>query len=395
MLIKPKDVYRVESSISLDTQTIQVLMNLYQPLIGPNALITYLTLVSEAKTLRTQETHARLLTLLNLSSDEFDQAIGKLEEYMLVKTYRKEMDSKDSYVYVVNAPLSAKDFIHSSVYYARYQKVVGDKFAENTLALLLSGIVPKNDYKEITRKLKYRKTEADVQIPYTKVEPRYVFEESDEHIEFDYEKFLESTSQLIFPVELRNEENLKLIGQLATVHGLSVDAMRLLVSKATSLSTMELDQDKLRYLAQKEKPDITTAKDVYDLPPTSFLQSLQKGAPVSIPDQKILEHLSMEMGLSNPVINVLIEYILDISNNRLPSAFVNKVAGEWIRDGVTTKEEAIAETKKETFSSKTYTKKKETVPEYIDKAKKGDYKNQEKADQKTIDQVKKKIKKSS
>lgn len=62
--------------------------------------------------------------------------------------------------------------------------------------------------------------------------------------------------------------------------------------------------------------------------------------------RSILEHLAIDMHFSNEVINVMIEHILKISQNRLNRNFVDMVAAEWARDGVTTKQQALQQRKK-------------------------------------------------
>ena len=116
------------------------------------------------------------------------------------------------------------------------------------------------------------------------------------------------------------------------------------------IEDMEFDTERLKIYASKEQPEKKEVKDIYDLPPVSFLQGKQNGAQVSLTDKKILEHLSLDMHLPNVVINVMIEYILRISNNRLNPKFVDMVASEWARDGITTKEQALLETKKNVTS---------------------------------------------
>jgi replication initiation and membrane attachment protein DnaB len=106
-------------------------------------------------------------------------------------------------------------------------------------------------------------------------------------------------------------------------------------------------------IVEAPKPQEQPAADRYSLSPVSFLQSFQNGAQVTRAEKKILEHLSMDMNFSNEVINVMIEYILKISSNRLNSKFVDAVASEWARDGISTKEQALRETKKKAVSGGT------------------------------------------
>ena len=390
MEIKPRDAYRCEYLQGFDINALQVLMTLYQPLITKDGVLVYLTLLAEAKNLHALESHARLLTLLNLSSYEFDQACAKLEEYMLLKVYVKESDSRNNYVYSLKSPLSAQDFVNSKVYMDRYVKVVGQKQSDITISNLLNNSVSTNDYKDITRLVKHKANLKQVNdVEYTKVQPRYSVSLDDETIDFDYEKFISTTTPLVFPVELRTQENLYIIGKLATIHGLSVDKMRIIVGKCVNLSSMELDDEKLKVMCEKAEPDVTGKKDVYDVSPVSFLQSKQNGAPVAMADKRILEDLGMKMKFPNSVINVLIEYILEVSNNRLNPQFVQKVAAEWARDGVKTKEDAIKETKKQVSNSKSSKKANIKAPDYIKDQKKGVYKEEKKASKETIEEIKK------
>ena len=329
-----------------------------------------------------------------MDPNSFDRAIAKLEEYMLVRSYYKAGETRDTYLFILHKPLSAKDFMASSVYLSRFRNAVGQKNSELILSNLLAGTVNTSEFEDITRKIRHRKEEYDNSVSYVQIQPKYNFSNEDDSIEFDYEKFISTTSSLVFPVELRTKDNMNLIGKLATVHGLSVDRMRILVSKCVDLETIEFDTEKLMVLAKKAEPDVTKAKDPYDLPPVSFLQSKQKGAEVSLADKKILEKLSMDMHFSNPVINVLIEHILKISDNRLNPQFVYKIAGEWARDGVSSKEDAINETKKEITTSKyTKPKKKVELPDYIEAQKEGKFNEGKKLTKEEADKLKAKVKK--
>ncbi|MBP3891059.1 MAG: DnaD domain protein [Solobacterium sp.] len=368
MELKPKDDYRIEGSSFLSDEKLTALFSLYMPLVGMQAVSLYLTLYTEGLNQKTQESHQRLLTILNLGIDDFERARIRLEEYQLLHVYCEELDNKNRYIYSLLPPLTVDSFFASKELYQQWQQILGQKNAELTLSKLRGNEVSKSGYHDVTRRVKhFKKRDYDTSVVYQKIEPRVQFVDEDTDINFDYERFFATTSTLVFPAELRTPENLKLIGKLATVYGLSVDRMRVLVSRCVKLDTMQFDDEKLKIYVEKSKPDITEAKDPYSLPPVSFLQAKQNGAQVSLTDRKILEDLAVKMHFAPEVINVMIEYILKKSQNRLVRAFVEMVAGEWARDGVKTKEDAIAQTKKKTEH---YTNKKEAVlPAYM-KAKK-------------------------
>ncbi|MCR5229805.1 MAG: DnaD domain protein [Solobacterium sp.] len=364
MELRPKDIYRVECTDFLSEDALTSLLSLYQPVVGRNAVIFYLTLYSEGRSQHSQENHGRLSAVMNMTMDEMERARIHLEEYLLVRTYVEEGESRSSYIYRLNAPLSAKTFLSSRELTAAFAAAVGQKNAELSVSKFSVGTLNTSGYKDITRKITTRPVSRDFDptVQYSKVQPRYNFDPDQTEINFDYEHFIATTSSLVFPVELRTQENLKLIGKLATIYGLSADRMRILVSRAVNIDSMSFDDEKLKLMAARSKPDITEAKDPYALPPVSFLQAKQNGRPVSLADKKILEKLSIEYRFSNEVINVMIEYILKISDNKLVAAFVEMIAGEWARKDIQTREQAVSETKKK--NAKSSGRRREVLPEY-------------------------------
>lgn len=363
---KPKDTFKVQSVRSLSSSDIDVLLTLYQPLIGGDSVLVYLTLMTHRLDSRLYP-HARLFSLMNnISSDTFERSCSKLEEYMLLRTYVKESDTKNNFLYQINTPLSAKDFLSNSIYASRFMRVAGKKSYEETMTKYGSELSEIVGYKEITTKVKnIQEDEYDNAIVYNTVKPRLAFSDDDTTINFDYDRFLTITSTTVFPASLRTQENMALIGKLATVYGISPERMKTFVCHCVSILNETFNENKLRFLCQTNQSDVKEQKDPYALSPISFLQAKQNGAEVTLNDKKLLEHLSVDMHFSNEVINVMIEYILKVSDNRLNHKFVDMVAGEWARDGVSTKQEAIEETKKKVTTSSRKTSVKIKTPDYM------------------------------
>lgn len=367
MTLRPKDVYRVEMTENLSEDAISSLITLYLPLMGKDAVLLYLLLHSEGRLQHTQESHSRLFEILNLSADEVETARLHLEEYLLVRTYLQEGESRNSYIYHLNAPLPSESFLSSHEFVAMYVHALGNRQADNTVAKFVSGSISTSGYKDITvsvRRMPEERFNED-SVSFQKVRPSYSFSNEDVDINFDYDHFFATTSDVVFPNILRTRENLELIGKLATLYGLSADRMRILVGHAITLDPAVLDTEKLKNSAARAVPDVTTAKDPYSLPPVSFLMARQNGAMVSQADKRILEKLRMDMHFPNEVINIMIEYILKRSDNRLNSRFVDMIAGEWARDGVRTREDAIKATKKNTGTRR---KRTDVLPEYYNPA---------------------------
>ena len=388
MAAQATDTYRCELNGGISFDSIRCLMEFYQPLITPQAAVLYLTMASEAGTELSGRSHLRLFTLTSLDPLAFDRALAKLEEFMLVKVWCRKVNDSASYIYLLNTPMSTANFAASSLYMNRFRQTVSAEISDTALLLVAGGSLSTQGYQDITRAAVWKSDITETEEEKT-VRPNYRFSiEDDTTIRFDYEHFISSTSALVFPVELRTRENLAVIGKLATVYGLSADQMRVLVSRCVNLSTMEFNSERLRILASRSEPEVKNAEDIYSLSPVSFLQSKQNGAEVTMTDKKLIEHLAMDMNFPNEVINVMLEYVLSVSSNRLNPKFVDMVAGEWARDGIATKEQALLETKKKPRKSSGGKQNiKIDMPEYIRQQQEGTLPKSRKATQETLDAV--------
>ncbi|MCH3961894.1 MAG: DnaD domain protein [Solobacterium sp.] len=390
MEIKDEDQYCSQCMHGVSQEALSTLMTLYQPLVGSDAVLIYLTLAAEAESKHGQDSFQRVFALTGIPAATFAKACAKLEEYMLLRTYIKEEGNRNCYIYLLNLPLSAKDFAENGFYMSRYQKIMGQGQTEISLTKAMGGMVSLQGYKDVTHAVKNLKQEDyDRTIAYAEVKPQYVFSTEDAAINFDYERFLAKCTALVFPIELRSQENMALIGRLATVYGLSPERMIILTKECVRLSTMEFDSEKLKIKAARAVSDAAAGNDPYEISPVSFLQSKQNGVPVSYTDKKLVERLSTEMHFSNTVINIMLEYILQVSQNRLSPKFVDMVAGEWARDGIATKEQALLETKKQLKTvSRNRAHVKIEMPEYMKKQKAEGIQEDPQASQEQIEQLK-------
>ena len=350
MELKAKDTYKVQYAYGLSAPGVQSLIQLYLPILRKDATVLYLFLASEAAN-TVRQPMQRILSVTDMDPVLLEKAVIRLEEVLLLRTYMRENDRGNSYIFELHSPMHSRDFFKSGVYRSRFVKAVGARAMETTRNLLEASSISVSGYTDITHPVSQWAKEDTAEEAYTEVRPRYAFSE-DTSITFDYEHFIATTSPLVFPAELRTDENMSFIGKTATFYGLSADTMRVLVKRAVDVETMEFNKDSLLFYAENARPQEKEVKDRYALSPVSFLQSFQNGAPVTRAEKKILEHLSMDMGFSNEVINVMIEYILKVSSNRLNSKFVDSVAGEWARDGIRTKEQALAQRQKKLTETK-------------------------------------------
>ena len=345
--LNSKDTYQVIKDDYRDDD--YSLFSLYLPIVGYRSIALYKLLISESYKRVIVENHDRLCILLNISIDDLYEARLRLEEAMLLKTFNKE----NKYLYQIISPLSANVFLTNEFLTNELLKAIGVEQYEITATKFLSDKISTIDYKDITSKfVDGISNKFDNEVVFSQIKPIFDFKDiNNEDIDFNYEYFIRNTSDLVFPIEARNETNLRLIGKLATLYGISEDTMSILVGRCSSYENGTLDISKLKVLARRQKPEKTEHEDPYMLSPVAFLQNKQNGIPVTSVDAKLLNYLSLQLNLKHEVINVLIEYVLDINQNKLPKNYVEKIAGEWVRENIDSKEKAIKKTKQTSFHS--------------------------------------------
>ncbi|WP_176392005.1 replication initiation and membrane attachment family protein [Marininema halotolerans] len=83
------------------------------------------------------------------------------------------------------------------------------------------------------------------------------------------------------------------------------------------------------------------------LSPIKLLSHFQKGKQIPRSDLELVEDLASQYGLTNGVINVLLEYVLYTYDYKLPRPLVEKIAGHWQRKNIDTVEDAREMVRKE------------------------------------------------
>ena len=353
-MLKPEDTFRVECVNSISEDMIVSLLNLYQPLILGDGILLFLTLHAEARHARKMCSHKHLCALMHMDIETLERARFRLEQFRLIRTWKRVRENNDNYIYRLYAPLGTEDFLSNTIYRSLFIESLGKEDTDKIVERLGNVGIATNDFKEVTKPFKHSLPE-EILLSQERVakpiQPRYKFTETEE-ISFDYERFFAKVTDQKFPIQARSEEVMALIGRLGTVYGIDADTMVKYVGKCTLVDSDEFNSEALKRMCEgTASVPVKKVKDPYQLPPVSFLQSKMNGREVSLIEKKIIEHLSVDFKFPNEVINVMLEYILRVSKNRLSRNFVDMVASEWARDGIETKEQAVVETKKTLKSS--------------------------------------------
>ena len=201
-------------------------------------------------------------------------------------------------------------------------------------------------------------------------------------------RFLTGYSKTLFPLTCRNQKNLRLIGELATIHGISEMDMRKYVSQSMNLKDNTLNAELLKRKVRNAKRSVMVDLDVknpYALPPVRFLQSKQHGIEVSRSDAYLIETLITDFKMKPEVVNVLIEYVLEKTNQRFSKSYVEKIASVWVRLNIDTSEKALAHIKEE--EQKPIKTKKKELPEWFQQEDEGSEKANKTVDDKELEEM--------
>ena len=314
----------------LSSEQRQSLNLLYGPLMGKNSICLYEFLGSIQNLVELEDVYL----LLNMNASQFDIARNRLEQYHLIETYVHEGDM----LILLYAPLLPDSFLCHETYSRLYLASVGAKCFDKVKAML---------YKDKTVSSSYTKVESPLdvsildswneskEIAFEKVKPTIK-----QKYDFDFATLFKGMDR-IFPVRLRTSENLDRIAEMAKIYGIDAKDMRKYVQRSTNPSTHVFDLEKLKDMVMRNRKVMEVSKDPYKMSPVKFLQNKQNGIPVVRSDQALIERLCKEFQFPIEVVNTLIEYTLQQTNQQFSRNYVEKVAASWVRLGVDSRKKAL------------------------------------------------------
>lgn len=314
----------------LSSEQRQSLNLLYGPLMGKNSICLYEFLGSIQNLVELEDVYL----LLNMNASQFDIARNRLEQYHLIETYVHEGDM----LILLYAPLLPDSFLCHETYSRLYLASVGAKCFDKVKAML---------YKDKTVSSSYTKVESPLdvsildswneskEIAFEKVKPTIK-----QKYDFDFATLFKGMDR-IFPVRLRTSKNLDRIAEMAKIYGIDAKDMRKYVQRSTNPSTHVFDLEKLKDMVMRNRKVMEVNKDPYKMSPVKFLQNKQNGIPVVKLDQALIERLCKEFQFPIEVVNTLIEYTLQQTNQQFSRNYVEKVAASWVRLGVDSRKKAL------------------------------------------------------
>lgn len=367
---------------------------LYQPIIGTTSISLYLTLLSylEKNKISSQgNSHNDLINSMQMKLEDIKDARERLEAIGLIKTYYKQGDV-NNYVYELYNPLSPYDFINNPVLNtALYNNVSKDEY-KRIIELFELPKVNMKGYKDITCSFKDVFAFMGSEISENKniKKANYLGLSFEPNINFN--EIMSLIKEEILNVKNITMKERELIYQLAFIYNLDNDAMSEIIKNSIEAGVLNIEllkdncrnyykfehkgkipkivyQNQPLYLRQKEVTNDKKSRLIHQFEtthPYEFLY-LKQGSKPTPTDLKLIEYLLIEQQLTPGVVNVLIDYALKKSNNKLVKKFVEQTSAQWKRSKIETVSDAmdiaISENSKKTYKKQNII---ENTPDWFD-----------------------------
>lgn len=394
----PADVFIVMNKTILNEYDRKIITMLYQPIIGMNATGLYFTLwsyIEKNEILSREWNHHHLMTSMRISLKEIKEAREKLEGIGLIKTYLRK-GNVNNYVYEVYSPVSPSEFVNNPILGVTLYNNVGDTEYEKIINYFKIPRVSLKDYEDIT--LKFTDVFETTNLSNYETIDKDIKRVNSNKLELATKNDL-STIFSFIPEEMLNiktitKDTKELIYKLGFIYDFDDERMSELIrnslneKRAIDRTLLKMNARKYyefehsgklpsliyrnqpEYLRKAAGENTKKAKIIYQFESTSpydFLMNKNNGAKPNKKDIELLEILLIDMNLKPGVVNVLIDYVLKINNNKLTRNFVEVIASQWARNKVETVEAAMKLAEKEYKSRKLSKPSIEEKPEWLDK----------------------------
>jgi len=407
--ILPADTYIVINKTIVNEIDRKLITMLYQPIIGHTASTLYFTLFDDLirnSVMSEELTHHHLMSTMQLKLDDILIAREKLEATGLLKTYFKK-DNVNNYVYALYAPLSASEFLNHPILNVVLYNNLGKKEYEKIVSFFRIPKINLKDYEDIT--MIFNKVFTSVSSN-TFVGNDNIVKRNTGNIEItsgiDFNLLISSIPKSMVNDKCFNEEIKDLINSLAFVYNIDDLNMQGLVRNSLNEKGL-IDKNELRKSARNfyqfeqggklptliysKQPDYlktpsgdtsNLAKQIYtfeNITPYDYIRSKYKNGEPTLRELQIIEDLMVKQKMKPGVVNVLIDYVLKVNNQKFTKSYVEAVASQWSRLNIETVESAMRTaqkehknlkkklTKEKEIVNKNYKPKEEVLPSWFEK----------------------------
>ena len=374
-MMKPNTPFKLVMHQSIHPEALRVLTLLYQPIIGSEAMSTYLTLASYANFSHTSFTYHQLIQVLGTSMDGLMKNCQKLEAVSLIQTYENQETKQLSYF--IALPLSAVRFFNDGIINVFLSLKIGAAEYQQ-LKLLFLEKAPLPEGQNISKAFNELFDTSVLPRQMSLLNPEPIQTASPVGLSLDLSfdeallnsllkqfgidnthlssKVMEQLNKVAFLYKLDEHELARLVFDSVDVDGfVNLETFRRLakqhfqlLNKGKPVSIKEVDQEavKLSESVSKSKPAVQTREEKIqqyftDIHPIDFLKEKSHQKEPVPADRQLVDWLVIDQQMPPGVVNVLMDYVLRVSKGRLPKVLVEKIAGEWQRKNITTVQMAM------------------------------------------------------
>lgn len=355
------DLFETHRMSAYSSSDEQVLEDCYLPLIGGMAFAVFESLRSA----KPEElgVHERLLSRLKVSTGEFFNAVEALEAVGLIRTFVKQDDKLACFIYCVYSPLTPAEFFNDPLLAGTLRKYVGEKEYSLLKRKYKAGALPEG-FEEATASF------LSVFMPDFE-DPIYLNSRfgavghgsAKVRIDFDYRSFGSRLQELGSSEDMLSEQELAKIERIAALYRLDSATMADCVYESLGLSRKKGQRVDFETLSRKcgnaakfaythqesaaksevsgESALASKIRLMDQVSPVTFLGYLQGGHKPSSSDVRLVNRLALEIGLPDPVVNALVDYVLQRNHNVLSPAYAEKVGAALMRAGVKNARDAM------------------------------------------------------
>ncbi|MFT8424149.1 MAG: DnaD domain protein [Liquorilactobacillus sp.] len=377
----PKDGFVVCTGHKLYESQLEVVLKLYQPLVGTASFSLYAllrTMVQSDLQLSNRKMHSELFDLLDIGLQTFYEARCKLEAIGLLRTFEQNDELGRLVIYELQEPQEPANFFADDLLRSLLLETVGERIFKELRAYFFFAPIETKEAVETTKHF----LEVYTVQPETLSEGKNLV--ATEHPLLSKvnaiqnsnldEEFLKQLIGHSFIDSRQVFDNYQRLTAANAVYGFDELALLSLLEEAANVATSQVDFTlfwKLvheKFAKQDSKamldinPDITAKKAVNKkqkilksedqellaasraYAPAEFLQELkrEKGSFVTGSERNIIEWVVQKNFFQAEIINILIHYmIVDRGMATLNRAFFEAVIADWSQKKISTPEEAM------------------------------------------------------
>ncbi len=359
-----EDYFEAKAFSVISDEDIGIFADLYMPLVGVVASAIYIAMVRESKNKTSGlKKHDAFFAKLQVTSGQFRKGVEALEAVGLLKTYYQKKDKVAVFLYGLYAPKDPSSYFQNPLLLGTLRRYLGEDEVQKIYASYHLE-TPLEGFEEVTSGFS-EYFNPDFSDPvYNEGSLKAIPHKSGKiRTSFDYSAFANGLAEQGYHEKVISKKELSLIEKYASLYSFDGETMSKIVAKCIDyarpsgqkidiamLEKQCISAMKFSYTTQQKGPksEVSSSSSLAakiklmdETAPIQFLQMLQGMKKPARADIKIVSSLSTEIGLPNPAINALIDYVLQKNNNVLSAAYCEKLGAYLVREGVKTARDAM------------------------------------------------------